>query len=312
MADLQATFRAGIERASCYWLAFFRNVSPDPAVWAQCGGHALRALIWSADSQQGAELAADLALALNRHVMSLGHWYEWESTLRHLIARANGTVDADRGWELKAALASLLFRLHRLDEAIGLLQENYEFSVARGDLRRQAGALIGLSEAYLNACLPQPALRCAEEAVALALAVEDPVREADGLINTARALLQLGDIAEAQHRLERALALTVAAGSAVWEAKARLFLGHAAAAAGNWALALARFREALPIVAGYHDEVGRATVLSNIGRALTELGCWDEAIGALEEALRVFVYHGNAPAEAVTRQRLAALQARRG
>jgi tetratricopeptide (TPR) repeat protein len=311
-ADLQELFHAGVERAGRHWLAFFHGNLPDPAAWECLGGHALRALIWCANSGRYGELAADLAAALDRHAQYLGHWHEWEPVLRHVIAQVGETIDAERQVTLNGILGSLCFRLHRFEEAIALLQRSYEFGVARHDLSQQAGALIGMSEAYLNARAFDLALQFADKATTLAIGFGDPVKEADALIDAARALLELGQVAEAQCRLERALTLTIAAGNVVWEAKARLFLGHAAGAAGNWALALARFREALPLVASYHDEVGRATVLSNIGRALTELGQWDEATATLEEAIRVLRYHGNAPAEAVTQQRLKTVRLRRG
>ncbi|MCX6028999.1 MAG: tetratricopeptide repeat protein [Chloroflexi bacterium] len=310
--DPQEIFHAGIERAGRHWLAFFQKAPRDPEIWARCGGHALRALIWCADSPGHGELATDLVTALESHVMQLGHWHEWESMLRRVIARVADTVDVARLWDMNGYLAMVLARMHQLDEAIALMQRSYEMAGARQDTVQQQGVLVALSEAYLNARSFDLALRCAEDATALAVVFGDPVKEADALTNAARALLDLGDVAEAQRRLERALALTIAAGSVVWEAKARLFLGHAAGAVGDWALALARFHEALPLVAGYHDEVGRATVLSNMGRALTELGRWDEATVTLEEAIRVLRYHGNSPAEAVARQRLETLQARRG
>jgi tetratricopeptide (TPR) repeat protein len=309
--DLQELFHAGIERAGRHWLAFFRDRPADPDEWARLGGHALRALIWCADAGRYGELATDLVLALEWHVMYLGHWHEWESALRHVSARLGETVDAERQMILSVRLATLCWRLGRSEEALALLQHNYELVTARGDARLQWGVFEGMAEAYLNARGFDQALRCAEEGTGLAIAIGDRVKEAASLINAARALMELGQVPEAQRRLERALALTVAAGSIIFEAKARLFLGHAAAAAGDWALALARFREALPLVASYRDENGCATVLSNIGRALTELGQWDEAAVALEEAIRVLRRRGNTPAETVARQRLATLQARR-
>ncbi|MBM4459393.1 MAG: tetratricopeptide repeat protein [Chloroflexi bacterium] len=309
--DLQELFHAGIERAGRHWLAFFRDRPADPDEWARLGGHALRALSWCADSGRYGELATDLVLALEWHVMYLGHWHEWESSLRHVSARLGETIDAERQILLGGRLATLCWRLGRSEEALALQQQDYELAVACGDARLQWGVLEGMAEAYLNARRFDQALRCAEQATGLAIAIGDLVEQAASLINAARALMELGEVPEVRRRLERALALAVAAGNIVFEAKARLFLGHAAVAAGDWALALARFREALPLVASYRDEVGRATVLSNIGRALTELGQWDEAAVALEEAIRVLRRHGNTPAETVVRQRLAALQARR-
>jgi tetratricopeptide (TPR) repeat protein len=309
--DPQAVFHAGIERAGRHWLAFFHDPWPDPEVWARCGGHALRALIWCTESGQSPELAADLTLALGSHVMQLGYWHEWESMLRRVIARVAATIDAERAWALNSYFSSVLYRLHRLEESIALSQRCYALAVAQQDIGRQEGVLIALAEAYLNAEAYGQALRCAEEATALALVIGEPIREADALTDAARALMALGRVDEAESRLERALALAQAANNTVYTAKAHLFLGHAACANGRWALALERFERALPLVASYHDEVGRATVLSNIGRALIGLGRWDEATAALEEAIRVLRHHGNGPAEAVARQRLEVVQARR-
>ncbi len=309
--DPQTVFHAGIERAGRHWLAFFQAAPRNPEIWARCGGHALRALTWCIESGQSPELTADLAQALQSHVMQLGHWHEWESMMRRVIAQVAETVDVERAWALNSHFSSLLYRLHRLDESIALSQRSYELAVARQDIGRQEGVLIALAEAYLNAEAYDQALRCAEEATALALVLGEPIRETDALIDAARALMALGRVDEAERRLEQALALAQAAGDTVYTAKAHLFLGHAACADGRWALALERFERALPLVAGYHDEVGRATVLSNIGRALTELDRWDEATATLEEAIRVLRHHGNGPAEAVARQRLETVQARR-
>jgi hypothetical protein len=63
-------------------------------------------------------------------------------------------------------------------------------------------------------------------------------------------------------------------------------------------------------VAACNDAVGVGTVLSNIGWALSHLGGWEEGAAALEEAIRLLARHGNAPAEATARQRLAELRRR--
>jgi tetratricopeptide (TPR) repeat protein len=309
--DWQTLFVAGIERTARHWLSFFRDRPlMDAETWAASSGHALRALTWSVSSGRYNELAADLALALTSSVMRLGYWHEWEITLRQVIAQVAETIDTERLWDLNAVLSYLLLRLHRLDESIALSKQNYQIAAARQDVSRQQSTLMHLAETYLNAEAFDQALPCAENATALAIALGDPIGEADGLINAARALMDLGDIAEAERRLAKALALTTAIGAPVYQAKTHIFLGHATRLRGDWAATLAQFRTALPMVADSNDAVGVGTILSNIGWALSHLGEWAEGAAALEEAIRILAEHGNGPAEAAARQRLAELRRR--
>jgi tetratricopeptide (TPR) repeat protein len=312
-ADWPELFLAGIERAARHRLALLRE---RPLLAAQVSGsssgHAFRALTWCADCGRYNELAADLAVALTRNVMRLGHWHEWEIVLRRVLARTGPALDDDRLWELTHALGHLLFRLHCFEESIVLTERNYQLAVARGDLARQQAALIRLAEIHLNAEHFDQALRYAEGATELALALGDLIGEADGLINAARALMELGDLPEAERRLAQALVRATAAGAPAYLAKTHIFLGHAARLRGDWAAALAQFRQALPMVAAINDAVGVGTILSNIGWALTHLREWEEGAAALEEAIRLLARHGNAPAEAVARQRLAELRRRAG
>lgn len=296
-------FRDGIERAARYWLDYFSN---RPIDWQRSGCHALRALLWCAESGRNAALTVDLAAALQIPMMRLGRWIEWEAMLGRIDAEVAALLDAEQMWTLNNLRSSVYMRLHRLDEALNLVQHNLQLA-ADHDPRRQCRSLTLEAEIYLNGLAPERALGCAEEALSLAVTLQDPILEADALINSARALMDAGAVSDAECRLELALTLTMAANDVVYEAKARLFLGHAAGAAGQWSNALARFDQALRLVTSYSDEVGRATVLSNIGRALTELGRWDEACVALEEAIVVLGKHGNAPAEAAARQRLVTL-----
>jgi tetratricopeptide (TPR) repeat protein len=309
--DWQALFVAGIERTARHWLSFCRDrPMMDAETWAHCSGHAFRALTWCTDCGQYNELAADLAMALFGNVIRLGYWQEWEIILRRVIAQTAQTIDAERLWDLNAILSYLLLRLHRLDEAIALSKQNYQIAAAQQDVFRQQSTLMHLAETYLNAEAFDLALRYAEEAAGLAITRGDPIGEADGLINAARALMDLGDVAEAERRLVRALTLTTAAGSPIYQAKTYLFRGHAARLRGDWAAALAQFRQALPMVADSNDAVGVGTILSNIGWALSHLGGWEEGAAALEEAIRLLAHHGNSPAEAAARQRLAELRRR--
>jgi tetratricopeptide (TPR) repeat protein len=309
--DWPGQFLAGIERAAQHWLARLReHPMLAPAVWAADGGHALRALTWCADCGRYNELAADLAVALAQNMMQRGHWHEWETLLRRVFDRVGPALDPDRLWELTHVLGQPLLRLHRFAEAIALAERNYQLAAARGDLGRRQAALSRLAEIHLMAEAFDRALPYAEAATALAAARGDPVGEADGLIGAARALMELGDLPEAERRLARALALTTATGSLAFQAKTHIFLGHAARLAGDWAAALAQFRAALPLVSAIGDAVGVGTVLSNIGWALTYLGGWEEGAAALTEAIRLLARHGNTPAEAVARQRLAELRQR--
>lgn len=309
--DWQTLFLTGVERTARHWLSFFRD---RPVMvtetWTHSSGHAFRALTWCADCGRYDELAADLAMALFGNVMRLGYWHEWEITLRHVIARTAPALDAGRQWDLNQALSYLLLRLHRFEESCTIAEQNYQVALTRGDGARQQLAQMHLTEGYLNAEAFAQALHWAEKVTALAIARSNPIEEADGLIGAARTLMDLGDIAEAERRLAKALALTTTAGAPAYQAKTHIFLGHAARLRGDWAAALAQFRQALPMVAAINDAVGVGTILSNIGWALTHLGGWEEGAAALEEAIRLLAEHGNAPAEAAARQRLAELRRR--
>lgn len=309
--DTQSLFAAGMKRSLHHWLAFWQQNGHDADAQRQARNHTLRALMWCAEWNEAPETTADLALALEPQMMLVGRWAEWETCLRHVLDHIRPHLDHERRYELQYRLATLCFRLHRLDEAIALAEDNERIAVAAGDVRRQERVAILLAETYLNRPQYDTALAYAEHAVALATALGAPVREADGRINIARALLGLGRMAEAEQHLAVADRLTRAAQDAVYQCKTQLFMGHAAVARQAWPEALARFSAALALVRSYGDQAGQGVVLGNLGRALLELGRWDEASEALEEALRIHRFHGNTPAERVVQERLAELYARR-
>lgn len=310
LPDSQALFAIGMARAVRHWLAFWQHNGHDVEAQRQARGHALRALLWCADWGQDAERAADLVLAMDRHMMWAGQWAEWELCLRRVIAGIGPQVRPERRFELQGCLAAIYFRLHRLDEALALARENERIAVALGDARRQEAAAVLLAETYLNEPRFDLAQAHAERAVELAVSLGDQVLEADALIDLARALLGQDRIAEAEQHLVRAHDLTTAAEDTVYRCKAQLFRGHAAAARRDWQQSLVFCSEALNLVTSYGDEVGRGVVLTNMGRALLELGRWDEARETLEQALRIHRFHGNIPAEQVCQQRLVDLAAR--
>lgn len=312
LLDPRAEFVAGLEHAAQHWLAFWQHNGHDVEAQRQARGHALRALLWCADWGQDAERAADLVLALDRHMMWAGQWAEWELCLRRVIAGIGPQVRPERRFELQGCLAAIYFRLHRLDEALALARENERIAAALGDVRRQEAAAVLLAETYLNEPRFDFAQAHAERAVELAVSLGDQVLEADALIDLARALLGQDRIAEAEQHLARAYDLATAAEDTIYRCKAQLFRGHAAAARRDWSQSLIFCSEALNLVTSYGDEVGRGVVLTNMGRALIELGSWDEADQTLTEALRIHRFHGNTPAERVCVQRLQELHAHRG
>jgi tetratricopeptide (TPR) repeat protein len=306
----QAFFAAGMARAAQHWLDFWQHNGHDAEAQRQARGHALRALTWCAEWGTAPETTADLAVALHGYIMQVGQWHEWEACLRRVLVQTRAHIDEVRRYELQFCLAFLYFRLHRLDDAIALAQDNERLAVAAGDIRRQQKAVSMLAETYLNGQRFDLALDYAERARALAIIFEDTALQADSLINMARALLGLNRLDEAEEHLLRADRLVIEANNAVYQCKARLFLGHAAAARGEWRRSLDYCSDALALVQSYGDEAGYAVIRSHAGRALLELGRWDEATQALTEALRLHRYHGNAPAEQVCLQRLQDLHTR--
>lgn len=311
LPDTPSLFAAGMSRAAQHWLAYWRRNGHDSEAQRQARGHALRALMWCADWGTAPDTAADLAVALHAHMMYAGQWAEWEACLCWVIDRIRPSIGDEQRFELQYCLAELYFRLHRLNEAVALAQDNGRIALAAKDIGREERVASLQAETYLNMAQYETALAHAEHAADLAASLGNAAKEADGQINLARALLGQGRISEAEPRLARALALASAANNKMYTAKSYLFLGHAAAARDQWALALKQFRAALHLVEGYGDEVGRGTVLSNIGRALTELGAWDAAQRTLEESQQILRCHGNTPAAEVAQQRLRSLAARR-
>lgn len=304
-------FRAGIERAAGHWLKVWEQTHDDPAARTAILGHALRALMWCIESRCCAEYAADLACALNGHMMHAGSWPVWEGYLRPLFAWAGSSLDDERASRLRACIAAYDLRTYRLADAVALAEEEYAHAVRGGHSMRQCAALIMLAETYLNADRFDLALACAERAVALAAELGDPVREADGWINAARALLGCGRVDEADAALVRAAQLTELAGNLIYRCKAQIFLGHVACAREDWSAALGRFETALRLVEFYGDRVGYGVVLSNMGWALTGLGRLDDAERVLEQALAIQRFHGNQPAEQLCHRRLSTVRAYR-
>lgn len=313
MSDLdpRAAFLAGRERAAQHWLAFWQDHAQEPEALAAAYGHVLRALTWCAMADSPSLAAIDLALAVDVHMIRQGQWHDWEPLLRRFVAQAGATGSPERQYALRHSLATICFRLHRLEESIALSQDNHRWATAIGDRRRQAQAAINLAEAYLNAEVFDRALAHAEEAAALGAALHLPWMEADGMIDAARASMGLGELAAAEQRLRQADVLASAAGYPVYQAKAQLFLGQVLGRRGCWQEALAHLETARQLVASYGDEVGRATVQIHLGRALAELGRPDEAVQVLEDAVIIQRRHGNWPAERAAVQRLQELRARK-
>ena len=311
LSDAQTLFAAGMERAAQHWLVFWQHNGHDSEAQRQARGHTLRALMWCADWGMVPDTIADLAVALQGHMMRTGQWSEWEPCLHKVFDRIRPHINDAHRYELQHCLATLCFRLHRLDDAIALAEDNRRIALAAADTDRQEQAAIILAETYLNVPRYDVALAYAEHATDLAVTLGDAVREADGHINTARALLGLSKIADAEQHLARAYTLATAADSAVYRCKAQLFLGHAAAARQEWQRSLDYCSHALTLVQQYGDEAGYGVVLTNMGRALIGLRRWDEAKKVFEQALRIHRFHGNAPAERVCLGLLAELHAHR-
>lgn len=309
LPDAQTLFAAGMERAAQHWLDYWRHNGHDSEARRQARGHALRALTWCADWEMVPDTTADLAVALHGHMMWESQWSEWEPCLRRVLVQTREHIDDARRYKLQDCLAFMYFRLHRLDEAIALAEDNERIALAAGDISRQEQAAMILAETYLNVPRYDVALAYAEHATHLAVTLGDAVREADGHIDTARALLGLGTIADAEQHLACAYDLATAAGSVVYRCKAQLFRGHAAAARLDWQRSLDYCSDALTLVQEYGDEAGYGVVLTNMGRALIGLRRWDEAKKVWEQALRIHRFHGNAPAERVCLSLLAELHA---
>ncbi len=307
LPDSQTLFTTGMERAARHWLDYWQHNGHD----SQARGHAVRALMWCADWGVAPDTASDLAVALHGYMMRENQWSEWEPCLRRVLLQTREHIDNVRRYELQHCLAMIYFRLHRLDDAIALAQDNERIALATADASRQERAVRNLAETYLNVPRYDVALAYARQAADLAVILGDAVREADGHINTARALLGLGKIADAEQHLARAYDLATAADSAVYRCKAQLFLGHAAAARQEWQRSLDYCSDALTLVQEYGDKAGYGVVLTNMGRALIGLRRWDEAGETLEQALRIHQFHGNVPAERVCQERLAELYVRR-
>ena len=122
--DTQTLFTTGMARALHHWLAFWQQDGHDAEAQRQASGHTLRALMWCADWGEAPETTADLALALEQHMMRAGRWAEWELCLRHVLDHTRPRINDARRYELQHRLAALSFRLHRLDEAIALAEDN--------------------------------------------------------------------------------------------------------------------------------------------------------------------------------------------
>lgn len=311
LPDTRSLFATGMERAAHHWLAYWQQNGYDSEAQRQARGHALRALMWCAEWGITPDTVADLAVALHTHMMRAGQWFEWEPCLRTVLERAGPHICDERRSAVQHCLSTLYFRLHRMEDAIALAEDNVRIALTAADTRRQELATTNLSETYLKMRRYDVAQAYSEEATRLAAALGDAVREADGHINIARALLGLGKVAEAEQHLTRAEHLVAPTSDQVFRCKTRLFQGQAAGARQAWDRALEHFSDALYLVRLYGDEVGYGVVLNNIGRALMELGRWDEADAVLTEALHILQLYGNAPAAQVSRNRLAELRALR-
>lgn len=310
--EVRAQFVSGVDRAAAYWLAYWRAHAATPQALARAHGHALRALTWHVTCARSLATAVELVAAMQDTMMFQGQWWEWEALLRQLLAKADAAGNHEYQTMLRGAISAICFRTGRIDESISLAMKLYHQAVSSGDPRRQAGAALGLAEAYLSAGAGDRALVYAEEVTTLGATYDLPRFEADGLIDAARALIDQGDLAEAERRLLRAAEIAASPDLVMFYAKAQLFLGHVSRSRQQWQEALAHYEIALALVAGYGDEVGRATVQSHIGRALAELGHLDEASRLLEDAVHVLRRHGNEPAERAAMQQLQEVKTRRG
>ena len=74
--------------------------------------------MWCADWGMVPDTIADLAVALQGHMMRTGQWSEWEICLHKVLDRIRPHISDARRYELQHCLATLCFRLHRLDDAI--------------------------------------------------------------------------------------------------------------------------------------------------------------------------------------------------
>ncbi len=310
--EVRAEFLAGVERATAYWAAYYRREhAAAPQALAQAHGHALRALAWHVTCVDSVDIAVELVAAMQDTLMYQGQWCEWEALLRQLLAKADVAANQEYQVMLRGAISSICYRTGRIEESTTLATQLYHEATSSGQPLRQAGAALGLAEAYLSAGAADRALVYAEEVTTLGAAHNQPRFEADGLIDAARALIDLGDLAEAERRLLRAVEITASADLTPFLAKARLFLGHVARHRQHWQAALAHYETALALVTGYGDKVGRATIQSAQALALAAVGRREEAISLLEDAVRVLRHHGNVPAEQVALQRLAELRSPR-
>ncbi|HVQ91253.1 MAG TPA: tetratricopeptide repeat protein [Mycobacteriales bacterium] len=143
-----------------------------------------------------------------------------------------------------------------------------------------------------------------QQALALAVAVDDPLVQARCLGDRAVLLTASGRHEEALRAGQQALELYRAAGRPAGEAAALNSIGWSYAELGDNVAALAHCREALTIQEEIDDRLGAADTRSSIGFVLHQLGDHPAAITHYQRALEQYRKFGDRSLEAATLKRL--------
>ncbi|HEU4431797.1 MAG TPA: tetratricopeptide repeat protein, partial [Pyrinomonadaceae bacterium] len=177
-------------------------------------------------------------------------------------------------------------------------QESIPWFQAAGDIYRQTLAVHASGISYFQLNEPRNALRCFEEALALAQKVgaqrlEPPIETfLGGSFET------LGEVAKSHAHFERARVLAGRLGDKPTQGSAVTSIGKLYLEAGDFQRSLDYSLQALPLFTDFPPR--RAIVLNNIGAAYVGLGEPERALDYLQQSLEIMKRGADRAAEAQT------------
>jgi class 3 adenylate cyclase/tetratricopeptide (TPR) repeat protein len=178
------------------------------------------------------------------------------------------------------------------------LDQLEQLAARLGDAQKAQVALRRAGYHEIKARLEEAAA-CVRQAVALAVAAQQPLTELDGCIRWGDILLRAGRHAEAAEKYVEGLRLAEQTGDRWRIARALRGLGNVAGHRGEFGHARAYHERTLTLFREAGDRTGEAGSLGNVSQMLYRLGRHREAIPFLEQALAISQEIGDRHGEAV-------------
>lgn len=208
----------------------------------------------------------------------------------HALARDAAGRAGNRSAHATASrrLADALSRLHRAEEALGLLYETLRACRALGDTEGVREVRLSLVRVYASRGDPRRAMPHARLALAMAERTQDPVALADGLTSVSQQWERLGEHTVSLDHARRALDLYTRLGHLDGQAGILIGMGRAEQGLGRPAAAIGHYEVSLDLDRALGDRFREAHALEHLGDAHAALGRGKDARALWEEALALF------------------------